>query len=388
MTVAWISFFPIEWLPDIPEELRRLPWMHPATWQRVLLAELEKIPSLRLHVIVLRKQFERDYTFERNGVVFHLVKTRAGMRAPSLFWHDTLLVKRVLRDVRPDVVHAWGTENGAALVASRLGYPFVVTMQGLMNWLAELLPVNRHQRFAALMERWSLARASLVTAESVFAVRYLKEKFPHLTVEQVEHAPDQLFSQVERRPQLSPRRFLCVSSLTHAKGGDVLLRALDRLTQEMPFELVVVGRTGEAELQALRDSVSAELWRRLRFKADLTSAEVACELASAALMIYPTRADNSPNAVKEAVSAGLPVAASAIGGIVDYVFPGKNGWLFAPGEVDDCARAIQAACRHPLLGQGRVEPASLARTRDYLLAERMGRRFFETYQRLAVSKLG
>lgn len=48
MTVAWISFFPIEWLPDIPEELRRLPWMHPATWQRVLLAELEKIPSLRL----------------------------------------------------------------------------------------------------------------------------------------------------------------------------------------------------------------------------------------------------------------------------------------------------------------------------------------------------
>ena len=388
MTVAWISFFPIEWLPDIPEELRRLPRMHPATWQRVLLAELKKIPSLRLHIIVLRKQFERDYTFERNGVVFHLLKTRAGMRAPSLFWHDTLLVKRVLRNIRPDVVHAWGTENGAALVASRLGCPYVVTMQGLMNWLAELLPVNRHQRFAAVIERWSLKRAALVTAESVFAQRYLNEKFPHLTVEQVEHAPDQLFSQVERRPQLSPRRFLFVSSLAYAKGGDVLLRALDQMTLELPFELVVVGRTGEAELQALRATVSPELWRRLRFKAELTSAEVARELASAALMIYPTRADNSPNAVKEAAVAGVPVVASAIGGIVDYVFPGENGWLFTPGDVNDCARAIQAACRHPLLGQGRVEPASLVRTREYLSAERMGRKFFETYRRLAVSKDG
>ena len=29
-------------------------------------------------------------TFERNGVTFHLIKTPAGMRAPSLFWLDTI----------------------------------------------------------------------------------------------------------------------------------------------------------------------------------------------------------------------------------------------------------------------------------------------------------
>ena len=60
LTVAWFSYFPVEWLPGVPEAVQRLPRQHPASWQRVLLAEFEKNPGLKLHVIVLRKQFERD----------------------------------------------------------------------------------------------------------------------------------------------------------------------------------------------------------------------------------------------------------------------------------------------------------------------------------------
>ena len=40
---------------------------------------------------------------------------------------DTVLIRRALRAIKPDVVHAWGTEQGAALVANRLGYPRVAT---------------------------------------------------------------------------------------------------------------------------------------------------------------------------------------------------------------------------------------------------------------------
>jgi len=86
LTVAWFSYFPVEWLSGVPEPVTRLPRQHPASWQRVLLTEFEKNPALRLHVVVLRKQFERNLTFERNGVTFHLIKTPGGLRAPSLFW--------------------------------------------------------------------------------------------------------------------------------------------------------------------------------------------------------------------------------------------------------------------------------------------------------------
>jgi hypothetical protein len=119
LTVAWFSFFPVEWLSGAPEVIRRLPARHPASWQRVLVNELKAIPDLRLHVIELRKELERDCHFNWNGIDFHCLKVPRRWRATSLFWVDTWLIARQLRRIRPDVVHAWGTEYGAALVASR-----------------------------------------------------------------------------------------------------------------------------------------------------------------------------------------------------------------------------------------------------------------------------
>jgi len=65
------------------------------------------------------------------------------------------------------------------------------------------------------------------------------------------------------------------------------------------------------------------------------------------LMIHASGADNSHNAVKEAVVAGVPVIASDIGGIPDYVFPGQSGFLFPPGDPTACLTAIRTASQHP-----------------------------------------
>src|SRR5947208_10380772 len=90
LTVAWISDFPGDSLPEVPEPLRGLPRRHPATWQMVLLSEFEQNPALRVHVILLRRRIGADLTFERKGVVFHVLKAPAWIRLASLFWADTL----------------------------------------------------------------------------------------------------------------------------------------------------------------------------------------------------------------------------------------------------------------------------------------------------------
>jgi glycosyltransferase involved in cell wall biosynthesis len=113
---------------------------------------------------------------------------------------------------------------------------------------------------------------------------------------------------------------------------------------------------------------------------------VAAELAKATMMLFPTRADTSPNSLKEAVVAGVPVVASAIGGIVDYVWPGQNGFLFSSENLDGFVAAIRTAIAHPLMGLGKVEPNALARARDYLSPSRMGEDFLEIYESLARRK--
>lgn len=383
--VAWFSYFPVEWLPGVPEEVSRLPRQHAASWQRVLLDELESDPNLKLHIVVLRKQFSRNLTFERNGVTFHLVKTWGGTRAPSLFWTDTILIGRVLRQVKPDVVHAWGTEHGAALVANRLGYPRVATVQGLFTWYVRAALKDWHSRLAARLEDYTLGspKTQCVTTEARFSVNYLRQRYPRLRVEQVEHAPDPVFHRLERRPQTAPVRFVFVGAFEFRKGADVLVGALDAVREEIPFELIVIGKARPDYMAELRSRVSPALWQRVSFRQNLTHLDVANELSGATMMLCPTRADVSPNAVKEAVVAGLPVVGTNVGGIPDYVFPDKNGVLCAPDDLAGFTDAIRRACRHPLFAQGGVDTTTLQQVREYLSPKLMGQKFQDIYRRLA-----
>ncbi len=383
LKVAWIADFPVEWLADAPAELREAGRGHPATWQSVLLAEFERRTDLELHILALRKSVARDLRFERNGVTFHVLKTPGGLRAPSLFWVDTVVLRRALRGIQPALLHAWGTERGAGLVASRLGRPYVVTIQGLLTWYAELVPQSLYHRFATLFEPLTLRRARFATTEAAFSARYLRARYPQLAVHQVEHAPHWLFHRIERRPQTQPLRFISIGTLGHRKGSDLLLRALDQLRPEIDFQLILISESSRDFLRTVEPQVSSELWDRVAFKPNLTPAEIAAELATATVMVMPTRADTSPNAAKEAVVAGLPIVASEMGGIPDYVFPERNGLLFPSGDLPALVRQLRAACGHPLFSRGQVDEATLRQTREYLSPARMGESFAEVYRAVA-----
>jgi len=380
LRVAWISEYPVEWMDDAPPELKQLPKQHPATWMPVLAGELRQVPEVELHVIALRNNIGEDICFERGGVKFHVLKVPRRLRAPSFFWVDTLCLRRGLKRIEPDLVHAWGTERGAALVASRLGYPYLVTIQGLLTWYRELIPLGAYDRFAMALEGAGLKRAQFVTTEASFSTDYLRRKHPHLTVMQAEHAPRRLFHSIQRRPQTNPPRFISIGTLDYRKGSDLLLRALSRLAPERPFEVTIIGGSSSPLVDSLRPQFSPDFWRRVQFKANLKPEEVAGELATATIKVLPTRADTSPNAVKEAVVAGVPVVASNIGGIPDYVHPGQNGLLFQSENLDGLVESLRTALGHPLFSQGQVDLSCLSKTREYLSPERMKERFMAAYR--------
>ena len=310
------------------------------------------------------------------------------MRTLSLFWWETFLIRRCLKGIQPELVHAWGTERGAALVASRLGFPYLVTMQGLMQWYAERATLSRFQQLESWLEPTSLRRASVVTTESTFAVRWLREHYPHLEVLQAEHAPNWVFHRLERRPQTKPLDFLYVSVLSFIKGTDLLLRGLDQLRNELDFRLTIVGAPSPEFVARMKAVTSAALWERITFRHNLAQAEVAQEVARATMVLFPTRVDTSPNSVKEAVVAGAPVVASAIGGIVDYVVPGRNGLTFPAGDLAAFVQAVRTAVTHPLFGQGKVENETRDRMREYLSPRIMRERFLSAYQRVFETQTG
>jgi glycosyltransferase involved in cell wall biosynthesis len=242
------------------------------------------------------------------------------------------------------------------------------------------VPLSSYDRFVARLEARSLPRAPVVTTESTFAVQYLKNRYPFLKVQQAEHAPNRAFLAVQRRPDTKPPHFISVGTINYRKGTDLLFRALDELAAKIPFKFTLVSSSEPDYLRHVKSKASAALLQRTNFKHFILPHEVAAELQTPTLLLLPTRADTSPNAVKEAVVAGVPVVASEIGGIPDYVFPGKNGMLFPAGSLPKFVQAIQSACAHPLFSQGQVEPETLSRTRNYLSPELMAENFLKAYK--------
>jgi glycosyltransferase involved in cell wall biosynthesis len=380
LTVAWISDFPLEWLADLPEPLRALPRRHPATWEMVLLEEFEKNPTLRIHVVALRHRIERDFSFERNGATYHILKAPVWLRLGSLFWLDTLLIRRLCRRIQPDLIHAWGMEKGAAMIANRLSHPYVMTVQGLYGWYRQRVPMDRYDSFIERLERIYLPRSPVVTTESKFAVQWLKERYPRLRIQQAEHAPNWAFHRVQRSPQTKPIHFISVGTLGFRKGTDLLFKALDSLCPSLSFKLTMVTNPNQQYLDNVRKTVSNALWERVQFRHHILPNEVARELETPAMLLLPTRADTSPNAVKEAAVAGVPVVASDVGGIPDYIIPEKNGYLFPPTDLGGFIRNIEKACAHPLFSRGLVEPETLTNTRAYLSPKRMAENFLKAYE--------
>jgi glycosyltransferase involved in cell wall biosynthesis len=65
-----------------------------------------------------------------------------------------------------------------------------------------------------------------------------------------------------------------------------------------------------------------------------TAEETAEYMAKAWCLLLPTRADTSPNVVKEARVVGLPVITTRNGGQASYVRDGEDGYFVDCGDVN------------------------------------------------------
>jgi glycosyltransferase involved in cell wall biosynthesis len=138
-----------------------------------------------------------------------------------------------------------------------------------------------------------------------------------------------------------PARALFVGRLAPEKGVGLLLDAWAGWG-DAP-ELVVVGDGPErARLEARAAALG--LAPRVRFTGQVPPAEVEAHLLASRLLIVPSIwFEGFPLVIREALAAGVPVAASRIGSLEDIVEPGATGLLFEPGDPADLTRQVSAA---------------------------------------------
>lgn len=148
-------------------------------------------------------------------------------------------------------------------------------------------------------------------------------------------------------PEREHGRITCMFLANHTpnKGLPVLLSAFARL--DCPYLLIVGGeKRGEIDYGLAAQPRRPD--QQIVVTGRLSDEEVAALFRRSDLFVFPTLADTFPLAILEAMSYGLPVLASEVGGI-PHQLDHRCGRLVAPGSAGDLADAIRSFASDPSL---------------------------------------
>ena len=245
---------------------------------------------------------------------------------------------RLVRDLRnADVVHVFSASYFSFLlapwpavrIAHLLGKPV------LMNYRSGEAP--DHLRRSPLARR-TLARVAL----NVVPSRFLRDVFAGFGIRAaiVPNVVDVERFRFRQRHALAPR-LVSTRNFEPLYNVACTIRAFARVQHRYPeAALTLVG--GGSEEGRLR-SLAAQLGvRHLTFAGRMAPADIWRAYADADIYVQTPNIDNMPTSVLEAYASGLPVVATAAGGVPAILADGEQG-LLAP--LDDDRAVAEAVCR-------------------------------------------
>ncbi|NNF27487.1 MAG: glycosyltransferase [Gemmatimonadetes bacterium] len=258
---------------------------------------------------------------------------------------------RIIRERNIQVLHlqAFGASTFGRIAARRMGIPSIVHVHA--DYRGEPKGYPPHVRFAdALLSRLTDKVLAISGPVADFAVG--SQGFPRAKVE-VLHNPVDIreFQPPTETDVAAARKALdlesgtqvaaCVARFHEIKGVDVLVEAWAEVARTHPPATLLLLGDGP-QRPALEDRAGAlGIKERIRFLGYRDN--VLEGLWASDIVVVPSRMEGLSLAALEAMATGLPVVATRVGGLPEIVEDGTNGFLAAPEDPSDLARAIGQA---------------------------------------------
>jgi glycosyltransferase involved in cell wall biosynthesis len=265
---------------------------------------------------------------------------------PLLNRADHRTVREHLEKVRPDVLH---THLGYAdmlggMGARSLGVPVVSTLH-VMEWYRSLRNPSLYakERLMSLVRRRCAARVIAVSEAARRAFLDTGWDSPERVVT--------VHNGIVAEPQPGAGRALrerlgigggdlvatMLAVLRAGKGHDTAVAAVSRLRERFPRLRLVIAGDGPDRAEIERAAASLGETAVLTGHLD----DVMPLLDATDVLLHPTRIDAFPTALLEAMATGVPIVASAVGGIPEIVEDGRTGVLVpAPPDSERVAAAL------------------------------------------------
>jgi glycosyltransferase involved in cell wall biosynthesis len=268
----------------------------------------------------------------------------------------------LLRDFHTDVVHSHEFTMAiyGAAAAPRVGARHVITMHGGLYY-----SLAWRRRFAL---RWAAHRSDAIVGVRDAVIHVIPNGIPLRT-----GARDRVRRELSVAP--GERLLVSIGNLYPVKGHAVLIDALATMRDRAGWRLAIAGR-GEEEPRLRAQAAAAGIGARvhlLGFRDD-----VADILAAGDLFVMPSLSEGLPLALVEAMSFGLPVVVSRVGGVPEVVTDGEEGLLVPASDPQALASAIGELLDDPERRSRMGTAARLRALRDYAIGT-MADRYEQLY---------
>jgi glycosyltransferase involved in cell wall biosynthesis len=256
-------------------------------------------------------------------------------------------LRTTIRERQPDVVHShlYLPDLLARLAAPRR-CRLISTLHGQDPWWSEASRLR--SRAKTWLDRTSgyLREARYISVSSQVHTAACEALSIEPSINRIIHNGIDLAKFRPRQDNAPhPLTIIQVGRFYREKSHHTTLRAFALLTHTIPdAQLLLIGDgplRSELEIEAARLGIqTAVTFMGIR-------EDIPHQLSNADLFWMPSEREGSPLACLEAMAAGLPVIASAVGGLSELIEPGINGCLIRPGNAEELAETTIDLFRNP-----------------------------------------
>lgn len=292
--------------------------------------------------------------------------------APNIWFHGLLVpklgflrtfhqgcvraVRKKLREIQPDIVHAQGTERWCAISGAFSGHPRVLTIHGNLRLINRVSPMK--PRLYWTLQTW-LEIFSVPRFDGVVCItKYTRENIADLARKTwvIPNAVDQSFFDIHRCPS-APLEVIVVAHIQERKNQNFFLHAISPLAKEIDFRIKFFGygRKDHPYGQDFFSLLSSRPWAS--FGGMIDRDKLRQVFARASALVLPSLEDNCPMSVLEAMAAGLPVIASAVGGVPELIRHEETGLLIDPRSSTSINTNLQRILLNPAFASALADAA-------------------------------
>ncbi|MEX0919236.1 MAG: glycosyltransferase family 4 protein [Parcubacteria group bacterium] len=269
--------------------------------------------------------------------------------------------------------------SGAAYIANwfQKRIPIILTLQegDSDDWLR-----HRWMGLIDLSWRLALARTHILTAISTYLQKRAKRLGYKNRSELIPNGVDvEKFQNVQSHPRDRGKTVLITTSRLVEKNavGDII-EALKFLPESVGLKIL---GDGPLEPELKLQAKSSRLEARIEFLGHVPYEEIPKHLHQADIFVRPSLSEGFGNSFIEAMAAGLPVIASPVGGITDFLVDGETGLMVEPKSPRLIAFQVQKLINDSVLRDQITINAKRMVEAKYdwnLVAEEMKKKVFNT----------